>query len=65
MQGEQLMICTDGLVRTKVENAIKRRAFARMIKAREEIGKDNLHPCDWSAPEKVMAWWLQGQTKEE
>ena len=24
MQGEQLMICTDGLVRTKVENAIKR-----------------------------------------
>ena len=24
MQGEQLMICTDGQVRTKVENAIKR-----------------------------------------
>lgn len=41
------------------------RAFSRMIKAREEAGKDNLHPCDWSTPEKVMAWWLQGQTKEE
>lgn len=39
------------------------RAFARMIKAREEIGKDNLHPCDWSAPEKVMAWWLQGANR--
>lgn len=41
------------------------RAFARMIKAREEAGKDNLHPQDWSTPEKVMAWWLQGQEKEE
>lgn len=41
------------------------RAFARMIKVREETGKDNLHPRDWSAPEKVMAWWLQGQKKEE
>lgn len=40
------------------------RAFARMIKAREETGTDNLHPRDWSTPEKVMAWWLQGQTKE-
>lgn len=36
------------------------RAFDRMIKAREEAGKDNLHPCDWSTPEKVMEWWLQG-----
>lgn len=41
------------------------RAFARMIKAREEAGKDNLHPKDWSTPEKVMAWWLQGQQKEK
>ena len=41
------------------------RAFARMINAREESGKDNLHPYDWSTPEKVMAWWLQGQQKEE
>lgn len=41
------------------------RAFARMIKVREETGKDNLYPRDWSTPEKVMAWWLQGQTKEE
>lgn len=36
------------------------RAFARMIKVREETGKDNLHPRDWSTPEKVMAFWLQG-----
>lgn len=41
------------------------RAFARMIKVREETGKDNLHPVDWSTPEKVMEWWLQGQKKEE
>lgn len=41
------------------------RAFARMIKVREETGKDNLYPRDWSTPEKVMAWWLQGQQKEE
>nr|DAR46936.1 MAG TPA: phosphoadenosine-phosphosulfate reductase [Caudoviricetes sp.] len=41
------------------------RAFTRMIKAREETGTDNLHPCDWSTPEKVMAWWLQDQKKEE
>lgn len=40
------------------------RAFARMIKAREEAGKDNLHPRDWSTPEKVMEWWLQDQQKE-
>lgn len=45
--------------------ALYLRAFARMIKAREEAGKDNLHPKDWSTPEKVMAWWLQGQQKEE
>lgn len=41
------------------------RAFARMLKAREEAGKDNLHPQDWSTPEKVMAFWLQGKKKEE
>lgn len=41
------------------------RAFSRMIKAREEAGKDNLHPQDWSTPEKVMAWWLLDQKKEE
>lgn len=41
------------------------RAFARMIKAREEAGKDNLHPCDWSTPEKVMAWWLMEPQEEE
>ena len=41
------------------------RAFARMLKTREEAGKDNLHPCDWSTPEKVMEWWLQGQQKEK
>ena len=41
------------------------RAFARMIKVREETGKDNMHPCDWSTPEKVMEWWLQGQQKEK
>lgn len=41
------------------------RSFARMIKVREETGKDNLHPRDWSTPEKVMALWLQGQQKEE
>lgn len=41
------------------------RAFARMIKVREEAGKDNLYPHDWSTPEKVMEWWLQGQKKEE
>ena len=41
------------------------RAFARMLKTREEAGKDNLHPYDWSTPEKVMALWLQGQKKEE
>ena len=40
------------------------RAFERMIKAREEVGKDNLHPQDWSTPEKVMAWWLRDQQKE-
>lgn len=41
------------------------RAFARMIQARKEAGKDNLHQRDWSTPEKVMAWWLQDQKKEE
>lgn len=41
------------------------RAFARMIQAREEAGKDNLHQRDWSTPEKVMEWWLQGYKKEE
>ena len=41
------------------------RAFARMLKTREEAGKDNLHPRDWSTPEKVMEGWLQGQQKEE
>mgnify|MGYP002659647034 CR=1 FL=1 len=42
------------------------RAFARMIKAREEAGKGNLHPNDcWSTPEEVMEWWLQGKKKEE
>lgn len=41
------------------------RAFARMLKTREEAGKDNLHPRDWSTPEEVMACWLQGQKKEE
>ena len=41
------------------------RAFARMLKTREGAGKDNLHPCDWSTPEKVMEWWLQGQQKEK
>lgn len=45
--------------------ALYLRAFARMIKAREEAGKDNLHQKDWSTPEKVMEFWLQGQTKEE
>ena len=34
------------------------RAFSRMIREREKAGKDNLHPNDWSTPEKVMAWWL-------
>lgn len=41
------------------------RAFARMIKAREEAGKDNLYPRDWSTPEKVMAWWLMEPQEEE
>lgn len=41
------------------------RAFARMIKAREEAGKDNLHPQDWSTPEKVMEWWLMEPQEEE
>ena len=45
--------------------ALYLRAFARMIKVREEAGKDNLHPVDWSTPEKVMAWWLRDQQKEE
>lgn len=45
--------------------ALYLRAFARMIKAREEAGKDNLHPKDWSTPEKVMAWWLLEPQKEE
>lgn len=40
-------------------------AFARMIKARKEAGKDNLHPRDWTAPEKVMAWWLQEDISEQ
>lgn len=37
------------------------RAFARMIEERERKGKDNLHPCDWSTPEKVMTWWIGGE----
>ena len=41
------------------------RAFARMIKAREEIGKGNRHPYDWSTPEKVMSWWLMEPQEEE
>ncbi len=41
------------------------RAFARMIKVREEAGKDNLHPQDWSTPEKVMAWWLSEENSHE
>ena len=45
--------------------ALYLRAFARMIKAREEAGKDNLHPKDWSTPEKVMAWWLLEPQKEK
>lgn len=36
------------------------RAFARMLKAREEAGKK----VDWSTPEKVMAWWLQEPQEE-
>lgn len=41
------------------------RAFARMLKTREEAGKDNLHPRDWSTPEKVMSWWLMEPQEEE
>lgn len=41
------------------------RTFDRMIKAREEAGKDNLHPQDWSTPEKVMAWWLMEEDSHE
>lgn len=45
-------------------NELYLRAFARMIKAREEAGKDNLHPFDWSTPEEVMACWLQEPQEE-
>ena len=41
------------------------RAFDRMLKRRIMAGKDNLHPRDWSTPEKVMAWWLGETTSQE
>lgn len=39
------------------------KTFEKMIKKREEAGKDNMFPRDWSTPEKVMDWWLEGKKK--
>lgn len=73
-QGHKRLGCIGCPMNTHVKKELDRwpkykelylRAFARMIKMRQEAGKDNLHPQDWSTPEKVMAWWLQAQQKEE